>query len=105
MSEFEDAINIDVNNHINLLLEIQPNSQKNEVSGYNSWRNRIGISIKSRPVKGEANHSLISYLSELFGCVSSDLSITTGLTSRQKTVQIRNVSKFHIMEILNKKIQ
>ena len=102
MSGFEEAIIIDANNHINLFVEIQPGSKKDEINGYNSWRNRIVISLKSQPIKGEANKSLLSYISKLLNCTSSDVSILSGTTSRQKKIQIRNVSNSSVLEIVKK---
>ncbi len=102
MSGFEEAIIIDVNNHINLLVEIQPGNKKDEINGYNSWRKRIVISIKSRPIKGEANKSLLSYISKVLNCSSSDVSILSGATSRQKKIQVRNVSNSYVLETMKK---
>ena len=102
MSGFEEAITIDANNHINLLVEIQPGTKKDEINGYNSWRNRIDISIKSQPINGKANKSLLLYISKLLNCTTSDVSILSGVTSRQKKIQVRNVSNSYILDILKK---
>tara|TARA_B100000214_G_scaffold279973_1_gene209690 strand:+ start:427 stop:750 length:324 start_codon:yes stop_codon:yes gene_type:complete len=100
MSDFKQAISIDANDHVNILVEVQTGSLKDAVGGYNKWRNRILFSVTSNPIKGEANKSLLFYISNLFGCNSTDVSIVYGFTSRQKKVQIRAVSFNHIIKTL-----
>ena len=102
MSDFEKAIDIDLNNHINILVEIQPGSIRNAITGYNKWRNRILISIKSKPVKGEANKSLLVYFSSLFDCSLSDISIISGSKSRKKKIQVRYIDKNDVIKQLQK---
>lgn len=48
----------------------------------------MGISIKARPVDGEANKAIIKYLSDIFNLSKSDVCIQKGGTSKHKILSI-----------------
>jgi len=47
------------------------------------------IFVKERPIKGAANKAIIKALADYFKVSKSEVQITSGLTSRQKTIQIK----------------
>ncbi len=49
----------------------------------------IKIRIKEKAIEGKANKAIIEYLSELFKISKRRIEITSGLTSKLKTVQIK----------------
>lgn len=52
------------------------------------------IRLKASPVDGKANAELIKWLTKQFGVTHFDVNIKTGVTSRNKTVEIRNATCF-----------
>ena len=49
------------------------------------------VYLKATPAGGKANKSLTSVLAEFFGVRKSDVRIVTGMTSRRKIVEVREV--------------
>jgi len=92
VAEVQDGILVDV--------EVSPKSKKFEVIGYNEWREKIEIRIKSVPQKGKANKEIISELSNITG---SQVEIISGLKSQHKTIKIHNISKSGFLDILKDK--
>ena len=93
IKEVEDSILVDI--------EVSTKSNRFEISGYNEWRERIEIRIKSPPLKGKANKEIIDEFSKL---TKNPVEILSGLKSRQKTLKIYNLSKSQFMDILDEKI-
>jgi uncharacterized protein (TIGR00251 family) len=89
VKEVEDGILVDI--------EVSTKSNKFEIAGYNDWRERIEIRIKSPPLKGKANKEIINEFSKL---AKSDVEIISGLKSRQKTLKIFKISKDRFLDIL-----
>ncbi|HSO25480.1 MAG TPA: DUF167 family protein [Methanobacteriaceae archaeon] len=81
IKEIEDGILVDI--------EVSPNASKFEISGYNTWRERIEIRIKSLPQKGKANKEIIKEFSKL---TRNQVEIISGLKSHQKTLKISKMS-------------
>ena len=93
IKEVEDSILVDI--------EVSTKSNKFEIVGYNEWRERIEIRIKSPPLKGKANKEIVDEFSKL---TKNPVEIISGLKSRQKTLRIYNLSKSQFVDILNEKI-
>jgi uncharacterized protein (TIGR00251 family) len=91
LTEISDGILVDI--------EVSPKSKNFEISGYNEWRERIEIKIKSPPLKGKANKEIINEFSKL---TKKDVEITSGHKSRQKTLKIFRISKDEFLDILDK---
>lgn len=93
IAEVQDGILVDI--------EVSPKSKKFEIAGYNEWRERIEIRLKSPPLKGKANKEIINEFSKL---TKKDVEIISGLKSQHKTLKIYNISKSKFLDILNIKI-
>lgn len=78
-------------------IEVSPNASKFEISGYNSWRERLEIRIKAIPQKGKANKEIIKELSKL---TKMDVEIISGLKSHQKTLLINKISRDDFLNII-----
>ena len=52
----------------------------------------VKVAITAPPVEGEANAALVSLFSKLFGVPKRDVSISSGETGRNKTIEVRGVS-------------
>ncbi len=81
-------------------IEVSTKSNRFEIAGYNEWRERIEIRIKSPPLKGKANKEIVNEFSKL---TKKPVEITNGLKSRQKTLKIYDISKSQFLKILNLK--
>jgi len=49
------------------------------------------VSVKERPIKGQANKAVIRALADYFKVPKSEVQIRSGFTSRQKIVQIKGL--------------
>ncbi len=92
ITEVQDGILVDV--------EVSPKSKRFEIIGYNEWRKKIEIRIKSVPQKGKANKEIINEFSDL---TKSPVEIISGLKSQHKTLKIHNISKLEFTIILKDK--
>ncbi|MGZ7210485.1 MAG: DUF167 family protein [Methanobacterium sp.] len=79
-------------------VEVSTGSKRFEIAGYNEWRGKIEIRIKSPPLKGKANKEIIKEFSDL---TRKDVEITSGQRSRQKTLKIYDISKEEFLSLLN----
>ena len=91
INEVQDGILVDI--------EVSPKSKKFEIIGYNEWREKLEIRIKSVPLKGKANKEIVNEFSDLTG---SQVEIVSGLKSQHKTLKIHNISKSEFLNILKK---
>ena len=82
VKEVDDGILVDI--------EVSTRSNKFEITGYNDWRDRIEIRIKSPPLKGKANKEIINEFSKL---TKKDVEIVSGIKSQHKTLKIFNISR------------
>lgn len=71
-------------------IEVSPRSLKFEISGYNPWRGRLEVKLKSPPSKGMANRELIREFSKI---LSRDVEIIKGIKSRNKTIKIKGIKE------------
>jgi len=69
-----------------LKIHLQPGARRNEIAG--RYGDAIKIKIKAPPIEGRANKELIEFLAETLSIKSSDITIKSGLASRQKLVEI-----------------
>ena len=84
-------------NNVFVDIEVSPNSNEFQISGFNEWRNRFEIRIKQVPQKGKANKEIVKELSKIFNC---DVSISKGEKSSQKTIVCYDVSIEYILDKL-----
>jgi uncharacterized protein (TIGR00251 family) len=87
----------EVENGILVDIEVSTKSNKFEITGYNDWRERIEIRIKSPPLKGKANKEIINEFSKI---TKKDVEIVSGHKSRQKTLKIFKIAKDEFLNIV-----
>jgi len=78
-------------NSLNILVQIQPKSSRNEIVGIHDGR--LKIKIKAPPVDGKANESLIEFLAKTFKISKSNIEILKGHTSKLKTIKLLGVNE------------
>lgn len=67
-------------------IKVKPNSKKQAVE--ESADGSLTVHLKSPPVDGKANKELIEILAETFNVSKSQIRIKSGLSSRNKLVEI-----------------
>lgn len=80
---------------------VSPRSNRSGLEGFDEWRKRAILRVKSPPLEGRANKEVESYFKDITGCKST---VTAGMTSHQKTVTISGDPKATI-EALEKAMQ
>lgn len=71
-------------NGVIVRVRLQPRSSRNQVEGVR--QGSVKIRLTAPPVEGEANRSLIEFLSEITGLKKSAFTIFSGHKSRDKSV-------------------
>lgn len=71
-------------------VRLQPRSSKNRLEGVREGSLRVRLTAP--PVEGEANRALLGFLSEVTGVRKSDLEISAGHRSRDKSVLARGAA-------------
>jgi uncharacterized protein (TIGR00251 family) len=74
-----------------LELHVQPGAKRTEVTGMHG--ERIKIRLAAPPTDGRANAALIEFLAEAFGVARRDVTILSGMKSRDKRVLIEGDAK------------
>ncbi|MEI2581226.1 DUF167 domain-containing protein [Scytonema sp. PRP1] len=67
-------------------VKVKPNSKVQKIE--EQADGSLSVHLKSPPVDGKANEELIKLLAEKFDVPKSHITIKSGLSSRQKLVQI-----------------
>jgi uncharacterized protein len=81
---------------------IQPRSSKNEISGlYNS---SLKIRLTSPPVDGAANKTCVKFLARWLGVSPSRVRIVSGLSSKNKIIEIDGMNEAVFLKTLTAKI-
>jgi len=91
----------DKGDRLELDILVSPRSNRSGLEGFDEWRKRAILRVKSPPLDGRANKEVESYFKDITGCKSS---VTAGQTSHQKTVTIAGDPKA-IIEALEKAMQ
>lgn len=71
-------------------VRVQPRASRNKLAGL--MGDAVKLAITAPPVDGKANEAVIAFFAELFRVPKSNVTITAGDTSRNKTVAVRGVS-------------
>lgn len=67
-------------------VKVKPNSKQQKIAEQEDGS--LIVHLKSPPIDGKANQELIKLLAEKFGVPKSYIRIKSGLTSKQKIVEI-----------------
>jgi uncharacterized protein (TIGR00251 family) len=69
-------------------IEVQPESKRSGITGFNEWRNRLSVAVTAQAKDGKANQAVMHILSKVFGLEKSSIEIVGGHTSRMKKIKI-----------------
>jgi len=73
-----------------LRLRVLPRASKSELAGIRG--DALCIRLTAPPVEGAANQALLRFLAERLGVRPAAVRIITGLTSRQKLVEVEGLA-------------
>ncbi len=71
-------------------IRVQPRAAKNELAGV--MEGALKVRLTSPPVDGEANAACIKFFAALLGTAKSNLRISSGETSRSKTLEVSGMT-------------
>jgi uncharacterized protein (TIGR00251 family) len=77
-------------NSITFAVRVQPRASRSEVAG--ELDGALKIRLAATPVNGEANEELIHFLAKLFDVPRRQVSILSGLTSKNKLIRIEGLT-------------
>ena len=80
---------------------IQPRSSKNEVTGV--YNDALKIRLTSPPVDGEANNNCMLFFAKWLGISPSKVSIIQGFSSKNKIIELADLTEKQFHEILKNK--
>jgi uncharacterized protein (TIGR00251 family) len=81
---------------VRLAVHVQPRAKRDEIVGWHG--ERLKIRLTAPPVEGAANEALVNFIAKALGLRRSQVTITHGLTSREKTVAIDGVTAGDLAE-------
>jgi len=80
-------------------VRLQPRASRNEIAGLHGVSLRVRVTAP--PIDGMANEALINFLSEVLGAPRRNVCIVSGLSSRTKIVEIREVDLARIQRLID----
>ena len=89
----------DVSGGVRIKLHVHPGAKRNGISGF--FGDSVKFDLQTPPVDGKANAALQKVLSKLLKCSKSSIILISGETSRDKVLEIRNMDKTALINILN----
>ncbi|CAG8448065.1 11831_t:CDS:2 [Ambispora gerdemannii] len=91
---------------LKISLLVKPGAKESRVSDISG--DHIGVQIAAPPRDGEANKEVVSFLAQILQTRKTDVSIISGMKSREKVVRVdggRDLSIEKIRELLESNIQ
>lgn len=75
---------------VRLAVQVQPNAKKTEVVGV--LDEALKLRLQAQPIEGKANDALVKFVAAALGVPRSAVSVTHGLSSKKKLVEVRSAS-------------
>ncbi len=103
-----DSLDLDTLKHSNSIrngkdrvlldVDVTPNSAQPGIKGYNRWRDRLIIKLRSQARKGHANTELLIMLSATLNIDSKQLQIIKGSHSTEKTIELIGLDRDQVIQ-------
>jgi uncharacterized protein (TIGR00251 family) len=87
------------NNAVTFSVKVVPRSSRTVIAGI--LGGMLKVKLAAAPEKGKANESLVEFLADTLGVKKNTVTITSGLTSPVKTIQITGLSAESLLNLLN----
>jgi uncharacterized protein (TIGR00251 family) len=88
MKELDEVI-VPRGSSVEINILVSANSRENRITGIDTWRGRLTLDIKEKPVSGRANREVVRFFSGLFSIPKGDVKIIKGHGGRLKTLSIQ----------------
>ncbi|MDD1729466.1 MAG: DUF167 domain-containing protein [Methanospirillum sp.] len=89
-----------------LTLEVSAGSKVERFpSGYNPWRQAVGIQVKAAAIEGKANKAIIHLVAETLSIPKNSVQIISGQTSSIKRIRIEGIPEEVLSQMLSARIQ
>jgi uncharacterized protein len=75
---------------VRIHIYVQPRASRTEIAGEHG--DAIKLRVAAPPVAGEANEEVVRFIAKQLGVSASHITLISGLTSRRKTLEVRNVA-------------
>ena len=72
---------------VRIAVQITPNAKKTEVIGV--LDDALKLKLQAQPIEGRANEALIKFLAAALSVPKSNVTITHGLTSKRKLIDVQ----------------
>lgn len=87
LSESElTSIITDYNGCIRITCRVQPRSSRSKIMGL--FDGALKVALTAPPVDGKANAALCEFFASLFRCPKSSVSVVSGMTAKNKIVEV-----------------
>ncbi len=86
-------------------VELTPGARSLGISGYNHWRQTIGIKLTMPAKKGKANEQLIKCIANLFGRPTHAVRIVSGHTSNKKVLLLSDAIVDDVERVLEQAVR
>lgn len=84
-----------------LMIEVTAGSKRDLFpSGYNPWRQAIGVHVKEQAIEGKANKAVISVIAAACNIPKNKISIVSGLSSSSKKIKITGITRAFLLDYL-----
>jgi uncharacterized protein (TIGR00251 family) len=83
---------------VSFAVKVQPRAKRNAITG--ALGDALKLSLTAPPLEGRANHAVIEFFADLFEIPRSQVTITSGETSRNKLIRLTGVSAQQVREKL-----
>ena len=80
-----------------------PRASRNALTAWHDGR--LKVALAAPPVDGEANKTLIKFMSEVLQVPKSSVSISSGATGRRKTVSVSDMTVDAVIAVLAAKVK
>ncbi len=82
----------------------KPNARRSRLVAYGGSPRVLEVALAAKPVEGEANRTLLDFLSECLGLRRSALELTKGGHSRFKTIRVTGMTQAEVEALLTSRI-
>ncbi|BCL59336.1 hypothetical protein DGMP_00290 [Desulfomarina profundi] len=84
-----------------LRVHIQPRASKTKIVGL--YDGTLKIAVSAPPVEGRANKEIIQFLAKKMKIPRSDVRVKSGLQSRRKSLELKNIRESEVRRLLEVK--
>lgn len=81
---------------LEIRLHVQPRARRSEIAGIHNGA--LKLKVTAPPVDDAANKAVIEFMAGLLGIPKSSLQIVSGMKSRDKTLQIKNIPRSFLLK-------